>query len=192
MGAFKLGKMTFGSLFKKPETILYPLETKPQPAGLKGHIEIEAEKCILCGMCDRSCSTDCISVDKKARTWEINRFGCVQCGYCVTVCPKKCLTMNPNYWAASTEITIDRVGIPEQAKPEKDVKASPKPAAEKPASGKDATPADGKLAGEGQDSGAQVAQVGKDAVVRDVQLQTLLSQMGEGKAEKVKAALSAK
>ena len=36
MGAFKLGKMTFGSLFKKPETVLYPFEKKPQPEGLKG------------------------------------------------------------------------------------------------------------------------------------------------------------
>ena len=33
MGSFKLGGMTFGSLFKKPETVLYPLETKTPPAG---------------------------------------------------------------------------------------------------------------------------------------------------------------
>ena len=33
MGSFKLGGMTFGSLFKKPETVLYPFEQKPAPAG---------------------------------------------------------------------------------------------------------------------------------------------------------------
>ena len=28
MGSFKLGKMTLGGLFKKPETLLYPVQTK--------------------------------------------------------------------------------------------------------------------------------------------------------------------
>ncbi len=28
MGSFKLGKMTLGSLFKKPETVMYPLEKR--------------------------------------------------------------------------------------------------------------------------------------------------------------------
>ena len=116
MGAFKLGKMTFGSLFKQPETIQYPLQTKPQPRGLKGHIVIDVDDCILCGMCDRSCTTDCITVDKAARTWSINAFGCVQCGYCTTVCPKKCLHMDPNYHPASVEITSDTFVVPVQEK----------------------------------------------------------------------------
>ena len=34
MGSFKLGKMTLGGLFKKPETLMYPVETKTPPAGL--------------------------------------------------------------------------------------------------------------------------------------------------------------
>ena len=38
MGSFKLGKMTLGGLFKKPETLMYPVETKTPPAGLKGHV----------------------------------------------------------------------------------------------------------------------------------------------------------
>ena len=101
MGVFKLGNMTFGSLFKKPETVKYPVERKPQPEGLKGHIAIDVDACILCGMCDRSCSTDCITVDKAARTWTIDRYQCVQCGYCITVCPKKCLSMEPNYAPAA-------------------------------------------------------------------------------------------
>ena len=116
MGVFKLGKMTFGSLFKKPETVLYPIETKPQPVGLKGHIALEAESCILCGMCERNCATDCITVNKQERTWSIDRFQCIQCGYCITVCPKKCLSMNPNYAPASTQHTIDSVEVPQQEK----------------------------------------------------------------------------
>ena len=38
MGSFKLGGMTFGSLFKKPETLLYPFEKKEPYTGQKGHI----------------------------------------------------------------------------------------------------------------------------------------------------------
>ena len=33
MGGFKLGKMTFGSLFKKPETVLYPVQKKSRRVG---------------------------------------------------------------------------------------------------------------------------------------------------------------
>lgn len=121
MGAFKLGKMTFGSLFKKPETVLYPIETKPQPVGLKGHIAIDVETCILCSMCDRSCPTGCITVDKAEHFWKINRFSCIQCGYCVTVCPKKSLAMEPGYAPAATKISEDSFDVPvkESGKKEK-------------------------------------------------------------------------
>ena len=47
MSGFKLGKMTFGSLFKKPETVLYPFVKKEPPAGLKGHVVVDESTCIL-------------------------------------------------------------------------------------------------------------------------------------------------
>ena len=55
MGGFKLGKMTLGSLFKKPETVCYPAEKKEAPAGLKGHIVNDVSVCIVCGICQRRC-----------------------------------------------------------------------------------------------------------------------------------------
>ena len=64
MGVFKLGKMTFGSLFKKPETVLYPVEKKPQPLGLKGHIELDVDLCILCGMCELRCPDYAIYIEE--------------------------------------------------------------------------------------------------------------------------------
>jgi formate hydrogenlyase subunit 6/NADH:ubiquinone oxidoreductase subunit I len=118
MGIFKLGTMTLGSMFKKPETVLYPTEQKSAPAGLKGHIVVEAEKCILCGMCARSCTTGTIAVDKEARTWSIGYYQCIQCGYCVQVCPKNCLRMEPSYWKCGTEKTVETTSIPEQEKAE--------------------------------------------------------------------------
>lgn len=109
MGSFKLGKMTFGSMFKKPETILYPVETKPAPAGLKGHIVNDIDACILCGICQKRCPTGAIEVDKPAGTWSINRFRCVQCGSCVRECPKSCLSMDPAYTPPAAEKYVDVV-----------------------------------------------------------------------------------
>ncbi|MBP3866251.1 MAG: 4Fe-4S binding protein [Eggerthellaceae bacterium] len=130
MGVFKLGKMTFGSLFKKPETVMYPIEKKPQPLGLKGHIVVKEELCILCGMCEKGCPTDCITVDKEASEWRIQPLQCIQCGYCTRICPKSCLVMDPNYWSATTAKDVNRFAIPQKektaAKPAKEAKAEPK------------------------------------------------------------------
>ena len=172
MGVFKLGKMTFGSLFKKPETVLYPIETKPQPAGLKGHIAIDVETCILCGMCDRSCATNCITVNKQENYWEIDRFQCVQCGYCITVCPKKCLSMDPNYAPASTVHKADRFDGPTQdAAPAK--KAAEKADAPQPAA-------------------ASAEDVEKTSEAVDSALEGKIALMDPEKAEKVRAALAAR
>lgn len=113
MGSFKLGGMTFGSLFKKPETVLYPFETKPAPAGLKGHVENEVSQCILCGICQKSCPADAIVVEKKERIWSIDPFRCVQCGTCVRLCPKKCLTMEPSYTPIATAKTCRVLQVPD-------------------------------------------------------------------------------
>ena len=103
MGGFKLGKMTLGSLFKQPETVLYPLEQKAAPAGRKGTITLLPETCILCGICEKRCPCNAITVQKKERTWAINHFQCVQCGYCVSECPKKSLAMDPEFWVQMRE-----------------------------------------------------------------------------------------
>ncbi len=186
MGAFKLGKMTFGSLFKQPETVKYPFETKPQPMGLKGHIQIDVESCILCGMCDRSCATGCITVDKAARTWAIDRLQCVQCGYCITVCPKKCLEMNPNYAPATTEHKADSFTVPEQGKPAAKKEATASESAQAAAPEADVKAAAPKA--EQPQGAVQATDVPKD-IQQDAQLETLLALMDPDKAAKVRAAL---
>lgn len=168
MGAFKLGKMTFGSLFKKPETVQYPFEKKPQPAGLKGHVAIDVENCILCGMCERGCTTGCIKVDKKERYWGIQPFQCVQCGYCITVCPKNCLSMDAGYTPAAATMDASRYMVPEQPK---EAKPTPKPAEKKP----------GKV---------EAAPAAANPEKRDAQVDALISLMDPERAAKAKAALS--
>ena len=174
MGAFKLGKMTFGSLFKKPETVLYPIQTKPQPMGLKGHIVVAVESCILCGACDRGCPADTIKVDKAGHTWSIDRLGCIQCGYCITVCPKKCLSMDPNYAPARTQRQREFFDVPVQEKAEKTAPVA-KAAPTKEAAAKQ-EPAPEKAAEQAP-------------APSDEQLEALISLMDPAKAEKVRASL---
>jgi len=91
------------NLFSKPATKNYPAEPAVYPERSRGHIEIEIDACISCGMCVRNCPSSALTVDKNEGTWEINRFDCVACGYCVQVCPKKCLSMVPGYQAPDHE-----------------------------------------------------------------------------------------
>lgn len=116
MGSFKLGGMTFGSLFKKPETLLYPFEKKEPYAGLKGHVVNDVSGCILCGMCQKACPCKCIEVDKAARRWEIAPFVCVQCGSCVRACPTKCLSMDPEYTPVAASKHKCGFSVPEKEK----------------------------------------------------------------------------
>ena len=102
MGSFKLGGMTLKSLFTKPETIMFPAETRYAPEGLKGHIEIDVESCILCGICQKTCPSHAIVVDKPGETWQIDNFQCVQCGACWRECPKDSLRMEPGFPKPST------------------------------------------------------------------------------------------
>lgn len=85
------------NLFSKPVTKNYPAEPINYPERSRGHIDIEIDKCISCSMCAKVCPTGCITVDRKALTWEINRFDCLACGYCTLKCPKKCLHLTPGY-----------------------------------------------------------------------------------------------
>jgi ech hydrogenase subunit F len=118
---FKLGSMTFGGLFKKPETLLYPFETKTPPAGLKGTIKVDVDNCILCGICQKKCPCGTIVVDKPNRVWKINHYQCIQCGYCVRECPKGGLTMEPVAPPAATTFGFEvfEVPDPKAAKEEK-------------------------------------------------------------------------
>lgn len=85
------------NLFSKPVTKKYPEEPAVYPERMRGHIEIDIDQCISCGLCTRNCPPRCITVDKTAGTWTINRFDCIACGYCTQKCPKKCLHLVPGY-----------------------------------------------------------------------------------------------
>ena len=74
---------------KCPKKVLSFAE--PAPEG----VVWDAEKCIYCTICDKKCPNGAIKVDRKEKTWEINRDECVGCGICVKACPKDALAMGP-------------------------------------------------------------------------------------------------
>jgi dihydroorotate dehydrogenase subfamily 1 len=55
-----------------------PLRNKPQ---------VDLEKCTRCGLCEKSCVYDAITVNKKEDLFEINEEKCERCGMCISVCP---------------------------------------------------------------------------------------------------------
>lgn len=109
------------NLFSKPATKNYPAEPAVYPERSRGHIEIDIDDCIMCGMCQRKCPSGAIKVDRATRTWSIERMGCVQCENCVSGCPKKCLSIKPGYTEPSRTMTVDSYSqpIPEPPKAEK-------------------------------------------------------------------------
>ncbi len=90
-------KTVMKNLFSKPVTTSYPAAPREYPERTRGHVEIQIENCIMCGMCMRSCPPGAIEVKRNENTWSINRFDCIQCGYCVEKCPKKCLSIVAGY-----------------------------------------------------------------------------------------------
>ena len=66
---FTLAGRIVGNLFKKPATTKYPFEPVEFPERMRGHVVINIDDCITCGLCARACPSLAIQVDRKAGTW---------------------------------------------------------------------------------------------------------------------------
>ena len=53
----------------------------------------DPSKCIYCTLCAKKCPQEAITVDRKAKTWELNADDCVCCGSCQAACPKDAIIM---------------------------------------------------------------------------------------------------
>ncbi|MCE5263172.1 MAG: 4Fe-4S dicluster domain-containing protein [Deltaproteobacteria bacterium] len=102
MPVFTIGEMILRSLFGRPATRMYPAVRRDYAEGSRGHIEVAIDECIFCGLCQRRCPSQALSVNREAREWEIDRLRCVSCNFCVEVCPKNCLAIEKGYSAAAS------------------------------------------------------------------------------------------
>lgn len=105
------------NMVKKPATRNYPFAVREPFDHYRGELVINPEDCILCGSCMRKCPSLCITVDKKAETWECDPYACIYCGHCVSVCPTHCLSMkNVHRGPAPQKVLMSEKGHPPQKK----------------------------------------------------------------------------
>ena len=110
-------KTIIKSLFKKSACAMYPVQPATFYERTKGHIEIDAPKCILCSMCVRKCPTHALQVDRAKRTWQIDYGKCILCNNCVDSCPPKCLRMANQYSPPTNQHSVFIANVPEKATP---------------------------------------------------------------------------
>ncbi|MFO7606353.1 MAG: NADH-quinone oxidoreductase subunit I [Desulfurivibrionaceae bacterium] len=104
--------ITFKYMVKPVVTVQYPHETLVMPPRFRGHIELVgdeetgAPKCVVCGMCQKACPSNCISLTgekpeggkKKVLTGYILNFTtCSLCGLCVESCKFDAITFSRDY-----------------------------------------------------------------------------------------------
>lgn len=98
--------ITLKHLFEKDITVQYPEEMPDLPKRYRGCLEFEFEKCIVCGLCARSCPNDVLHLDtakdenskkKKLITYTIDLQYCMFCNICVENCPADCLHFSHNF-----------------------------------------------------------------------------------------------
>ncbi|MFA5928760.1 MAG: 4Fe-4S dicluster domain-containing protein [Candidatus Margulisiibacteriota bacterium] len=97
MRLFVIFKTIIRSLCSKPATLMYPFVLRKYTANARGSISIKISDCIYCGICQKKCPTNAITVYRDNKAWEIDRLKCISCNCCVEVCPKKCLLMDTQY-----------------------------------------------------------------------------------------------
>jgi NADH-quinone oxidoreductase subunit I len=104
--------ITIRYFFKPVVTVQYPHQTLPMTPRFRGHIELvkDAEtgdpKCIVCGMCQKACPSNCITVNGEKREgvkgkvlteYTLDFTKCSLCGLCVESCTPSAITFSKDY-----------------------------------------------------------------------------------------------
>ena len=111
--------ITAREFFKPVVTEQYPWEVPVMTERYRGHIELVKNektgkpKCVVCGMCMRSCPSGCITLagkkpegDKKAKKaltkYHLDFTTCSLCGTCIESCNFGAIQFSKDYNLAST------------------------------------------------------------------------------------------
>jgi formate hydrogenlyase subunit 6/NADH:ubiquinone oxidoreductase subunit I len=105
--SFKILPEVFRNIVKPPASIKYPAEKAETPAGFRGRIIFDADKCIGCKMCMRDCPAGAIRIEptevKKKFKGVFLLDRCLFCAQCVDSCPRKALSATSRYELACFE-----------------------------------------------------------------------------------------
>lgn len=77
------------------------LKAEENDIGVKGALTPDwtPENCTYCGLCQKTCPSNAITVESKAKTLTFDKAGCISCGRCVKSCPK-------NSWSGESGFII--------------------------------------------------------------------------------------
>ena len=104
--------ITIRYFFKPVVTVQYPHQTLPMTPRFRGHIELvkDAEtgetKWLVCGMCEKACPSNCITVRGEKREgvkgkvlteYTLDFTKCSLCGLCVESCTPNAITFSKDY-----------------------------------------------------------------------------------------------
>ncbi|MCX5876834.1 MAG: NADH-quinone oxidoreductase subunit I [Deltaproteobacteria bacterium] len=104
--------ITIRYFFQPVVTVQYPYQTLPMTPRFRGHIELVKDeetgetKCIVCGMCQKACPSNCITVNGEKREgvkgkvlteYTLDFTKCSLCGLCVESCTPKAITFSKDY-----------------------------------------------------------------------------------------------
>ena len=110
--------ITIRYFFEPVVTVQYPHETLTMAPRFRGHIDLVKDeesgeaKCIVCGMCQKACPSDCITVagekpegaKRKVLTkYTLDFTKCSLCGLCVESCKPEAITFSREYNLAGTD-----------------------------------------------------------------------------------------
>ena len=101
--------LTMENLYTLPNTEkvvdTFEIPTKKEAAATAGGDGdlVCSDTCVFCGLCAKACPADAITVDRKAKSWEVDKDACVKCGACIDKCPKQSLSFGGAAEAAPAE-----------------------------------------------------------------------------------------
>ncbi|MCK5474559.1 MAG: 4Fe-4S dicluster domain-containing protein [Candidatus Aenigmarchaeota archaeon] len=84
----KLAKEAIKNMLSPPATRKYPKIKPKLPENFRGKIEHFPEKCTYCGLCEKNCPSNAITVDREKKTWACDYGKCTFCSQCEEDCRK--------------------------------------------------------------------------------------------------------
>ncbi len=104
--------VTLKALFQPIVTVQYPRVEIDITPNYRGHVDLildsekDGSRCIACGICERSCPSECLTIKgkklegKKKKSpvlFELDFTKCSLCGTCVENCPTNALEYSNEY-----------------------------------------------------------------------------------------------
>lgn len=85
-------------------TLPYPFGPADPPAGFRGKIEVDVDRCFGCGGCANACPAGVVEIrdpDQLTRVLTFYWKRCTYCGRCAEVCPEGAITMSSEFETAT-------------------------------------------------------------------------------------------